>query len=196
MDGADERDDKETIMGGAPSGQLTGTALRALLANRALGGDWVLDAGRSSIQLKTRSMGFRVNGVFREVSGHGTVSADGEVSGTLVVAAASIDTRNARRDEHLRSADIFDAEKYPLITFTADGIRPTGQGVEVTGLLTVCGRTLPLPFEATASVSGDAEVWLDAEVRVSRADFGLSWKLDGLTSTTSIVTIHAVLVRP
>jgi polyisoprenoid-binding protein YceI len=46
-----------------------------------------------------------VNGVFREVSENGAVSADGEVSGTVTVAAASIDTNNTRRDAHLRSAD-------------------------------------------------------------------------------------------
>ena len=70
-----------------------------------------------------------VNGVFSEVSGNGTVSADGEVSGTVRVAAASIDTRNAGRDAHLRSADFFDSGNHPDITFPVDGIRPSGQGV-------------------------------------------------------------------
>lgn len=137
----------------------------------------------------------RVNGVFREVSGHGSVSADGDLSGTLAVAAASIDTRNSKRDEHLRSADIFDAGNYPHITFAADGIRPSARGVTVTGALTVHGRTRPLSFDAAASVPADGEVWLDAEVRVNRADFGLRWKLDGLASMTSTLTIHAVFAR-
>lgn len=73
----------------APSGQMTGPALQALLEDGALAGEWVLDPRRSSIRLKSKVMGLvRVNGVFREVSGHGTVSADGEVSGALTVAAA------------------------------------------------------------------------------------------------------------
>jgi polyisoprenoid-binding protein YceI len=179
----------------APSGQMGGPALRALLADGTLAGEWVLDPRSSGIRLNTRSMSFRVNGVFREVSGHGTVSADGGVSGTLAVAAASVDTGNSRRDKHLRSAEIFDTENHPHITFTADGIRPSGRGGAVTGALTVRGRTLPLSFEAAVSVPGDGEVWLDAGVRVNRADFGLTWKADGLVSMTTILTIHAVFAR-
>lgn len=179
----------------APSGQTAGPALRALLAGGTLAGEWVLDPRRSSIRLKTRSMGFRVNGVFREVSGHGTVSADGGVSGTLAVAAASVDTGNTRRDKHLRSTDIFDTGNHPHITFTMDGIRSPGLGGAVTGTLTVRGRTRPISFDAAASVPGDGEAWLDARVRVNRADFGLTWKADGLASMTSTVTIHAVFAR-
>jgi polyisoprenoid-binding protein YceI len=149
----------------APSGHITAQPVQALLMEGALAGEWVLDPRRSSIRLKGRSMwGLApVNGVFSEVSGNGTVSADGEVSGTVRVAAASIDTRNARRDAHLRSADFFDSGNHPDITFTVDGIRPSGQGVAVTGALTVRDRTRPLSFAAAASAQGDGEIWLDAE---------------------------------
>ncbi|MGH3399828.1 MAG: YceI family protein, partial [Streptosporangiaceae bacterium] len=113
-----------------PTGQVTAPALEALLTGGALAGGWAVDPGQSSIQLTNRSMWglVPVNGVFREVSGSGTVSPDGEVSGTFTVAAASIDTKNTRRDKHLRSADFFDTARYPDITLTADGIRPSGQG--------------------------------------------------------------------
>jgi len=93
-----------------------------------------------------------VNGIFGEVSGNGTVSADGQVSGTVTMAAASIDTKNARRDAHLRSGDFFDSGNHPDITFTADGIRPSGQGIAVTGALTARDRTRPLSFDAAVSV--------------------------------------------
>ena len=181
----------------APPGQMTGPALRALLKDGAVAGEWVLDPRRSSIRLKSKSIWglVPVNGVFREVSGHGTVSPDGEASGTVTVAAASIDTRNTRRDTHLRSADIFDAGNHPHITFTADGIRPAGQGVAVTGTLTVRGRTRPVSFDAAASAQGGAEIRLDAEVRINRPDFGLTWKADGLASMISTLTIHAVFAR-
>jgi polyisoprenoid-binding protein YceI len=181
----------------APSGQVTAPALEALLTGGALAGGWALDPGQSSIRLKNRSMWglVPVTGVFREVSGSGTISPDGEVSGTITVAAASIDTRNARRDKHLRSADFFDAARHPDITFTADGIRAAGQGAAVAGALTVRGRTRPLSFEAAASVQGDGEIWLDAEVHVNRGDFGLTWNLLGLVSMHSTLTIHAVFTR-
>ena len=181
----------------APSGQMTALPLQARLKDGALAGEWVLDPRKSSIRLKNRSMGglVPVNGVFREVSGNGTVSPDGEVSGTVTVAAASIDTKNTRRDTHLRSADFFDSGNHPDITFTADGVRPSGQGVAVTGALTVRGRIRPLSFDAAVSVQDDGEIWLDAEVHINRADFGLTWNLMGMGSMNNTLTIHAVFTR-
>jgi polyisoprenoid-binding protein YceI len=182
----------------APSGPVTAPPLQALLQAGALAGEWVLDPGKSGIRLKNRSMGglVPVNGVFREVSGNGTVSPGGKVSGTVTVAAASIDTKNTRRDRHLRSADFFDSGNHPDITFTADGIRPSDQGVAVTGTLTVRGRTRPLSFDAAASVQDDdGEIWLDAEVLVNRAEFGLTWNRLGLVSMNTTLTIHAVFTR-
>ena len=180
----------------APSGHMTAPALQALLQDAALAGGWALDPRRSRIRLKSKVIGLvPVNGVFRQVSGNGTVSPDGQVSGTLTVAAASIDTNNTRRDTHLRSADFFDSGNHPDITFTADGIRVSGQGVAVTGALTVRGRTRPLSFDAAASVQGDGEVWLDAEVHINRADFGLTWNLIGMVSMDNTLTVHAVFTR-
>ena len=70
----------------APSGQMTAPVVQALLKDGALAGEWALDPRKSSIRLMSKSIGLiPVNGVFREVSGHGTVSPDGEVSGTLTV---------------------------------------------------------------------------------------------------------------
>jgi len=182
----------------ASSGQMTTSPLPALVRGGALAGEWVLDPGRSSVQLRSRSLGLvRVNGVFREVSGNGTVGPGGEVSGTVTVAAASIDTNNTRRDTHLRSADFFDSGSHPDITFTADGIRPSGdgRGVAVTGALTVCGHTRPISFDAAASVQGNGEVSLDAEVIVSRADFGLTWNRLGLVSMNNTLTVHTTFTR-
>src|SRR5215469_16652935 len=136
----------------APSGQGTAPVVQALLKDGTLAGTWALDPHASSIRLTSKIYGLiPVNGVFREVSGNGTVSPDGQASGTLTIAAASIDTRNTRRDTHLRSADFFDSGNHPDITFTADGFRPSGQDVTVSGVLTVHGRTRPLSFSAAAA---------------------------------------------
>jgi polyisoprenoid-binding protein YceI len=176
---------------------MTAPQVQARLRDGSLAGEWVLDPHKSSIRLKSRSMwGLSpVNGVFREVSGTGTVSPDGEVSGTITVTAASVDTKNARRDTHLRSADFFDSANHRDITFTADGIRPSGQTVAVTGALTVRDRTRPLSFDAVASVLDDGEIWLDTEVHINRADFGLTWNQMGMTSMNNTLTIHAVFIR-
>jgi polyisoprenoid-binding protein YceI len=181
----------------ATSEQTSAPALRQLLNDAALAGEWILDTSRSTVSLKNRSMGglVRVHGIFRRVTGNGTVSRAGEVSGVLTVAAASIDTKNARRDTHLRSADFFDSDNFPAITFTADGIRPSGRGVTVTGALSVRDRRQPLSFDAAAAVRGDGEVWLDAEVNINRADLGLTWNLLGLVSMNNTLTVHLVFTR-
>jgi polyisoprenoid-binding protein YceI len=161
-----------------------------------LAGEWVLDPRQSSVRLKNKVIGLlSVNGVFREVSGYGTVVADGQASGAITVAAVSVDTGNTRRDTHLRSAEIFDSGNHPDITFTVDGIRPSGRAVAVSGALTVRGHSQLLSFDAVASVPGDGEVSIDATARVDRTDFGLRWKGDGIASKTSMLTIHAVFTR-
>jgi polyisoprenoid-binding protein YceI len=171
-------------------------ALRELLNDAALAGEWILDPSRSAVSLKSRILGLApVSGVFRQVTGQGTVFPTGEVSGAITVVAASIDTKNTRRDTHLRSADFFDTENYPDIIFTVKGIRPSGQGVTVTGTLSVRDRARTVTFDGTAAVHGDGEVRLDAQVRINRADFGLTWNLLGLVPLTSALTIRAVFTK-
>jgi polyisoprenoid-binding protein YceI len=177
-----------------PSGQLTAPGLQALLADAALAGDWNLDGARSTIGLRSRSIwGLApVKGVFGQITGDGTVSPAGEVSGTITVAAASIETKNAKRDKHLRSADFFQTDTYPHITFSVDRLQPSSEGVTVTGQLTVRGRTRPVTFPAKVSVLDSGEVRLDAEVQVNRADFGLIWNQMGMASMKNTITVHAV----
>jgi polyisoprenoid-binding protein YceI len=179
----------------ASSGQLTSSALRTLLQDGDLAGSWMLDASRSEVRLKSRSVwGLApVKGIFRQVTGNGTVSAVGDVTGTITVAARSVDTKNKRRDEHLRSADFFDVANHPDITFTVDGIRPDNGGVRVAGSLTIRGRTRPVSFDAQVSSAG-GEVTLDGKVQVNRADFGMMWNRLG-TSMHNMITVHAVFTR-
>ena len=177
-----------------PSGQPTAPALQALLAGAVLAGDWTLDGGKSTIGLRSKSIwGLApVKGVFGQVAGHGTVSPAGQVSGTITVDAGSIETKNATRDKHLRSADFFQADKFPHITFSVDRLQPSSEGVTVIGQLTVRGQTRPVTFPARVSVVGSGEVRLDAEVRVNRADFGLTWNQWGMVSMKNTITVHAV----
>ena len=181
----------------APSGQVTTSGLQELLKDAALAGEWILDPARSAVSLKNRSMWglVPVKGVFRQVTGNGTVSPAGEVSGVIRVAAASIDTKNTKRDTHLRSADFFDSDNYPDITFTVAGIEPSGPGVTVTGTLQVRDRARPLTFDGTAAANGTGEVELDAEVHVDQVDFGLTWNRMGSVGRDNTMTIHAVFTK-
>ncbi|MDX6420077.1 MAG: hypothetical protein QOG28_4697 [Trebonia sp.] len=179
------------------SGQIAPSALQELLRDGKLAGSWALDAARSEIGLKSKSMWgmMPVNGVFREVTGSGTVSAAGDVTGTITVAAKSLDTKNKKRDDHLRSADFFDVANTPDITFAAEQVTPSGEGVTVTGALTVRDRTRPVSFAARVSGSDGAQVELDGEIEVNRGDFGLTWNQLGMTSMNNTITVHAVFTK-
>ena len=181
----------------APSGQSTAPTVVTLLRDGQFAGSWTLDPSRSQVRLRSKSMWglVPVKGVFTDVTGTGTVSPSGTVSGTITVAAGSVDTKNKKRDEHLRSADFFDAQNHPAITFGVDGITLSGDSARVTGTLTVRDRTRPLSFDATVSAPDGAEVWLDAEVKVNRGDFGLTWNQMGMASMDNTITIHAVFSR-
>src|SRR5512142_1658230 len=131
---------------------MTSTTVQALLQEGKLAGSWTLDATRSEVRLETRhTWGLRpLHGIFRQVAGNGTVTASGDVSGVVTVAAGSIDTKNPVRDKHLRSADFFDIASHPDLTFAVEGAVPAdgadgadgaNGGVRITGRLTVAGRT-------------------------------------------------------
>lgn len=177
--------------------QQTQAALRARLADGSLAGHWTLDPARSTATLRSKSMwGLApVKGVFRDLEGSGDVSAAGEVTGRVAVAADSVDTKNAKRDTHLRSADFFLAEKYPAITFSVTAIVPADQGVTVSGTLTVRDVSRPRSFPATVGLAGDGEVLLDATLPVDRSEFGLTWNQMGMASMHSSITFHAVFTR-
>ena len=178
-----------------PQGQ-PATSTQALVQDGTLAGSWILDPARSEVRLATRhTWGLRpLHGVFRQVTGTGTVTAAGQVTGTLTVAAGSIDTRNTMRDKDLRSAKVFDTASHPDITYTVDGMQPASGGVRVTGSLTVRGRTRPLSFDAAVSAAA-GEIQLDAEVPVNRADFGLTYSPLRMASLDNTITIHAVFTR-
>ena len=186
----------------AASEQTNGPALQELLSGAKLAGTWTLDASRSTIGLRTKSMwGLApVKGVFREVAGEGTVNAAGHVTGTVTVAAGSIDTKNNKRDTHLRSVEFFDVENHPSIVVSVTGISvagagSAGTGISVTGTLTVRDRSRPVSFDAAVSTVDVGEVWLDAHLEVNRVDFGLRWNRLGMASMNNTITVHAVFTR-
>lgn len=176
---------------------LTDTKLRAKLADGSLTGAWTLDPSRSVVELRTKSMwGMApVKGRFTALAGEGRVSADGTVTGTIRVDASSLDTKNKKRDTHLRSRDFFDSENHPQFVFTAERVTTADSGLTVHGTLVVRGRSLPLTFPATVSTSGEELVQVDAEVLVDRSELGMSWNQLGMASMKNTLTIRAVFTR-
>lgn len=172
------------------------STLQALVEDGTLTGSWILDPARSQVLLKSRHTWglLPVRGVFRQVTGNGTVTAAGQVTGTVTVAAGSVDTKNNKRDEDLRSANVFDVANHPDITYTIDSAQPASGSVRVTGNLTVHGRTRPLSFDAEVSAAAD-EVRLNATIRVNRGDFGLTYSPLHMASLNNTITVQAVLTR-
>jgi polyisoprenoid-binding protein YceI len=165
-------------------------------AEAATAGRWVLDPAHSSVRFHSKTFWglVTVKGTFGAVTGEGEVGSDGAVHGTLSVDAASVDTKNAKRDKHLRSADFFSADQHAAIVFTANSVTPSPvspDSVQVTGDLTVAGTSRPLAFPARITSATADEATLEAEVTVDRADFGITWNQLGMLKGASTVLITA-----
>jgi polyisoprenoid-binding protein YceI len=151
---------------------------------RGLSGTYNLDSSHSRLGFVARhAMVAKVRGSFDEVSGTATIDGANPAASSLEVTiqTASIDTRDAGRDGHLRSADFFDADNHPTITFVGTGFEITDDAtVEVTGDLTIRGVThsVTIPFEfggVAVDPFGNQRVGFEGSVVVNRKDWGLLW---------------------
>jgi polyisoprenoid-binding protein YceI len=162
-------------------------AATVLQAGRAVAqqATWNIDTAHSSAQFSVRHMMVAtVRGEF--TSTKGTVRWDGKNLATAVVEAtidaSTVSTREPKRDAHLRSADFFDVEKYPALTFKSTKVEPVGQGkLRMTGDLTIRGVTKSVvfdvegPTEAIKDNRGNQRVGASAIATINRKDFGLTW---------------------
>ncbi|NHB84586.1 YceI family protein [Tessaracoccus sp. HDW20] len=148
-----------------------------------LNGTYVLDPSHTTLSFITRhAMVTKVRGSFEQFEGQAIVNGAAPESTKLEVSidAASINTRNADRDAHLRSADFFDAEQFPKLTFVGTDAAIKGDVVEITGDLTIKDVTrpvtFPLEFAGTAKDPfGNVRVGLEGSAQILRSDFGLTW---------------------
>jgi polyisoprenoid-binding protein YceI len=157
-----------------------------------LAGTWTLDPRKTTISFRAKVMGFLpVTGTLDALSGQVHVSPDSIAHGALVIDAASLDTKNTRRDDHLRSEDFLDVVKDPTIVFTADGGRPSAAGrFEIDGLLALHGQSHPLTLPPEVDRSGDAAT-VATEVVIDRRRWGMSWGTKLGVGRNSQVTIRA-----
>jgi polyisoprenoid-binding protein YceI len=146
---------------------------------------WKLDAAHSLAEFKVRHMMItNVQGQFTALSGTLTLDPD-DVSRSRVEAAieaASIHTREPQRDAHLKSADFFDVETFPQLTFRSTAVTPAGErALEVAGELTLHGVTRPVVFQVEGPTPPARDPWggtrigLTATTRIHRKDFGLTY---------------------
>jgi polyisoprenoid-binding protein YceI len=144
---------------------------------------YTIDAGHSEVSFQIRHLVSQVRGRFNDFSG--TIALDtGKPESSSVefkIKAASVDTALADRDKHLRSADFFDVEKHPEITFKSTAIKASGKDTyAVTGNLTIRGVTkqvtLPVSFLGTARDPwGNDKAGFETATTLNRKDYGIVW---------------------
>jgi polyisoprenoid-binding protein YceI len=146
---------------------------------------WNIDPVHSVAEFKVKHMMIsNVKGQFTAVTGVMTLD-EADVTKSRVEAsieAASVNTRDAQRDAHLKSADFFDVEKFPTLSFKSTRVSRTGAGeLAVTGDLTIHGVTREVVFAVEGPTPpakdpwGNIRVGLSATTKISRKDYGLTW---------------------
>ncbi|SPF06776.1 YceI family protein [Streptomyces sp. MA5143a] len=161
-------------------------------------GLWQLDTTASTVAIQHRTMWglVTVKGAFGTVGGQGEVRPDGSAVGVVTVDAASLDTRSAKRDEHLRSADFFDVDHHPEITFAVRSAElRDGDAVGVVGQLTVRGISRPLSLTARLTEATAEGVTLGTEFTVDREQFGMGWNQLGMMRGLATITATLRFVR-
>ena len=149
-----------------------------------LTGEYTIDPSHSQIGFTARhAMVTKVRGAFNEYDGSGYFDADNPSNSRLelTIKAASIDTRNADRDNHLRSNDFFDMETYPEIRFVSTNVESAGDDrYKVTGDLTIKDVTKPvtIDFEVTGAAVDpfqNQRIGLEGRTTINRKDWGVNW---------------------
>jgi polyisoprenoid-binding protein YceI len=143
-------------------------------------GIWNVDAAHSEVGFTARHlMVSKVRGQFKEFSAVVSVGPTFEQSSVeATVQMASVDTNSADRDTHVKSADFFDVENNPTMTFTSTKV--TDHSLE--GLLTIKGVSKPVSFDldfggVSADPWGGTRAGFEATTEINRKDFGLSWNV-------------------
>ena len=156
----------------------------ALAAGTSYAEMYAVDKAHSEVLFSVRHMGVsKVTGRFNDFNGHvsGDPAKPDAASVEFTIKATSIDTSDAGRDKHLRSADFFDVEKFPDITFKSSKITAKGQNqYDVTGTFTMHGvsKEVTLPVTMAGPVKdprGNEKVGFEATTKLNRKDYGITW---------------------
>lgn len=147
-------------------------------------GTWTIDESHTTVGFTARHLMItKVRGRFGKVEGAATIEEDRlQSSVQATIDLSSIDTGDAGRDEHLRSADFFDVANHPSITFASTGVKQDGGDFVLSGDLTIKGVTKPVDLELEFDgVSGDpwggTRAGFTAEGEINRKDWGLEWNV-------------------
>jgi polyisoprenoid-binding protein YceI len=168
-------------------------------ATRATGelarGTWILDPARSRVEFRMRLL----YGAIGTVKGgftryRGTLDLDARPAIDLAIEAASIDSGKAKRDEHLRTADFFDAAVHPEVRFESESAALAGETLHVRGTLHAAGASAPLDVTARVVPVGE-EFEIEAGAEIDQRELGMTWSPLGMVRPPVRLSVRGRLVR-
>jgi polyisoprenoid-binding protein YceI len=154
---------------------------------------WRLDPDRSSVEFSTRALWGMVTVKGRFSRYQGTLDLSAEPAVELTIEADSLDTKNTRRDKHLRSPDFFAAEQHPYVRFVSESAVVEGERLKVRGVLHARGARVPLDIDATLRRARD-ELEVEAVTVADHRQLEMTWNPLGMVQTPTELVVKGRLV--
>jgi polyisoprenoid-binding protein YceI len=173
-------------------------SISEILSDPAAAGTWTVVPAQSTVVVKAKSMwGLApVKLRFTEFSGDGQITAPQTVSGHLDIKTASVQTGIRKRDAHMRSADFFEAEKFPDINVVVTGADAVdGNTIGLRADLTIKGVTKPLELKTKVTPVGDGGMRLTTQATINRQDFGVDGNMIGMIGDNATISGDVVFRR-
>jgi polyisoprenoid-binding protein YceI len=155
---------------------------------------WRLDPERSGIEFRVPNFWGLAGVKGRFGRYHGTLALSESPAVQLTIEAHSVNTDNARRDAHLRSADFFGVEQHPQVRFVSERATLSGDRLQVRGSLEAAGGSVSLGLDATLRRDGD-ELVIEAAGRVDQRELGMTWSPLAVVRHPTRLAVHGRLVR-
>ena len=149
-----------------------------------------VDSVHSSMVFRVKHMGLaNFYGRFNAISGSFALDDDpSKNSFQIQIQAESIDTANAKRDNHLKGPDFFNTKQFPTITFKSTQVKKSGDATfDVTGDLTLHGVTKSVTAKVTKTGAGNKAAGVEAELNIKRTDFGMNFRTDMLSDEVMVI---------
>jgi polyisoprenoid-binding protein YceI len=159
-----------------------------MVASAARADEYVVDAAHAAATFKISHIGLSwTNGRFKDLSGSFVIDRANPAATQLELTAKaeSVDTDNAKRDEHLRSPDFFNTKQFPALSFKSTAVRPVEGGYEATGDLTIHGVTRPITVTLAGGRTaefpkGVQRTGYSTEFKIKRSEFGMDKMLEAI----------------
>jgi polyisoprenoid-binding protein YceI len=158
-------------------------------------GRWRIDPARSTAEFRVPNFWglMKVKGRFDRLNGWFEIGERGERRMELTIDATSVNTGNAKRDEHLRSGEFFDTEHHPTVRFVSTSVSdPVGGRIRVNGELLAAGHRVVLDLEPTLRQHAD-ELQIEASTTLDQRELGMTYSPLGMTRAPATLTVHAQL---